>query len=578
MPSAQKRKRQRQRQRQRDFSVEITPFSRERLDSYRKHTPEPKEVDGPVSKKLRTELTVDEREESPMPEVPQGRLRSDSPEEEPEREKEPLMVISSPEPMPSEEEESDYEMEEEEKSGDEEESEEDEEKEGKIDKGKGKAVDTADKPTKTAKKEPKPAGVGRYTYDQVGDGMSTPKFPMSAAFKSFKDEYRQLIAPVNDPTKPLPILVFPPREGVYNRLGIQFDYQFKDIRRLIDSSGTISEDSWGRVARALDIIAFKGDLRFGYYSFHPSIMLLIKRIAFDYRPPLNGLTSFYPSSRDPTEAFHYENENEGRARNIAAIIWSRWYLNIFDPHPSNVPMYPTPSYYPSGSIFPNRAALLKTNLHRSQQGGIAGNQATGAVSVVMSKSSYDDLDRGDTLWYSGTESKDGINASANTNLLDEAHRRGTKLRVFRTKECGWMAPAWGIRYDGLYRITNRQGDRGNYIYKLDRCQGQWPILYPTPQYMALLPGAVKQQEKKEEQQRRREEEERKRKEDWERKKREGLVQVRGSGTQTQTKTQTQTQTGNGGQTGNQRGTLTVKSNQTVKVVQPKPMMKPFWQK
>lgn len=288
---------------------------------------------------------------------------------------------------------------------------------------------------------------------------------------------RELRSTATNPNNPLPEPVFPSKpEGKLYKVHVRVSHRFTNVYK------NVKDKSWDRLLENLDFIGFSGDIIPEYLNEHPSLRLIIKKIAFD-KPP------------------HQCARDEARARNVAAIIWARWYKGIYDPDPNlriEVSQKGTRSQrssdlgYVSGEHFVNREQIVKADLHRSYQGGIAGYKSEGAHSIVLSKSEYRDQDRGDWIWYSGTDSKDGVSATANTQLMETAMAKGNLIRVFRTKDCGWIAPHWGIRFDGMYKITDKRDmGKGNYQFYLVRERGQWPILYPTPPRMRMLERYIK---------------------------------------------------------------------------------------
>lgn len=139
-----------------------------------------------------------------------------------------------------------------------------------------------------------------------------------------------------------------------------------------------------------------------------------------------------------------------------------------------------------GEVFIMRRPICELGFHGAYQSGIAGKKGEGAHSIVVSGSSYMDRDSGDSLWYSGTINKeDSEEMTRSTALLDETLRLGPsyKARVFRTARCDAVCrPAAGVRYDGLYNITDKRpiaGRPGNFCYLFERCKGQ-PELQLTP--------------------------------------------------------------------------------------------------
>lgn len=147
-----------------------------------------------------------------------------------------------------------------------------------------------------------------------------------------------------------------------------------------------------------------------------------------------------------------------------------------------------------GSWWPMQLAALFHGAHGAKKAGIAGNQETGAYSVVTSGGQYEELDqdKGDVLHYSGSQSHDNENprepfpSTGGTNALKASMRNRKPVRVLRAAGVGGnrtgnnIRPTVGIRYDGLDRVialqlkTNTKG--GLYEqFKLERLDGQTPL-------------------------------------------------------------------------------------------------------
>ncbi|KAI6363247.1 hypothetical protein MCOR25_005965 [Pyricularia grisea] len=114
-----------------------------------------------------------------------------------------------------------------------------------------------------------------------------------------------------------------------------------------------------------------------------------------------------------------------------------------------------------GDWFPKQLVALFKGAHGSSQGGIAGSRGQGAVSIIVGSAVYENVDKdcGNVIYYSGAQ-KSGARLpgdrsdSASTKLLLESFSRGNLIRVIRKKNhISQHAPAEGLRYDGLYRIT-----------------------------------------------------------------------------------------------------------------------------
>ncbi|KAH8675276.1 PUA-like domain-containing protein [Xylariales sp. PMI_506] len=163
----------------------------------------------------------------------------------------------------------------------------------------------------------------------------------------------------------------------------------------------------------------------------------------------------------------------------------------FNPH---VPRTPANVFghngIPVGAWFAFQIVAHQRGAHGSSSGGIHGTLAAGAYSIVTS-SAYKDLDRdeGDILYYSGSNSHDNSDpnrpapSSNMTKALRVSYLRGKPVRVLRSAGAniakGWnkYSPSCGIRYDGLYQITETllpKNPKGGLYeqFKLVRLQGQ----------------------------------------------------------------------------------------------------------
>ncbi|KAI6085268.1 PUA-like domain-containing protein [Hypoxylon rubiginosum] len=121
---------------------------------------------------------------------------------------------------------------------------------------------------------------------------------------------------------------------------------------------------------------------------------------------------------------------------------------------------------PVGTWYANQLVALHRGAHGSRMGGIAGNMADGAHSIVVSNN-YDDLDQdhGDKLYYSGPNSHKNTDktrpapSAKGTKALKSSLQNRRPVRVLRsggapntTKANPWL-PDCGLRYDGLYRVV-----------------------------------------------------------------------------------------------------------------------------
>ncbi len=99
---------------------------------------------------------------------------------------------------------------------------------------------------------------------------------------------------------------------------------------------------------------------------------------------------------------------------------------------------------------------------------------------MSSGTGYEDEDRGTTLLYSGTESKNST-PTENTMHLMTSCRLGNPVRVIRSSNMSKKnsyRPEVGFRYDGLYTVTTytvTNEDKAMYRFRLERCEGQEEI-------------------------------------------------------------------------------------------------------
>lgn len=137
----------------------------------------------------------------------------------------------------------------------------------------------------------------------------------------------------------------------------------------------------------------------------------------------------------------------------------------------------------NGTWWPWQMCAVRDGAHGDPEGGISGSAGMGATSIVLSAGSgrnatYNDLDQGDIITYSGTKGKDGM-PSSKTNLLLESTKKQTPIRVLRSSKLNSeFHPRLGLRYDGLYVIEDswlRDHDHAMYSFKLRRCPGQYEI-------------------------------------------------------------------------------------------------------
>ena len=135
-----------------------------------------------------------------------------------------------------------------------------------------------------------------------------------------------------------------------------------------------------------------------------------------------------------------------------------------------------------GDCWPYQICLLRDGIHGSLQGGIYGNKASGAYSiVVLGDSVYATMDQdvGDKLYYSGSGSlentdPDNPKETEGTAALQTSVLNKNPVRVIRGKnKMKKGAPKAGFRYDGLYKVVAQEqlinGKGGAYFrFKLER--------------------------------------------------------------------------------------------------------------
>ena len=163
-----------------------------------------------------------------------------------------------------------------------------------------------------------------------------------------------------------------------------------------------------------------------------------------------------------------------------------------------------------GDWWPLRCCAIRDGAHGSNMGGIAGDNQDGARSIVVSGElgyvhyvatrlieslggEFEGLDEdlGDQIYYAGSNST--VNTDPNTPHLSHATKQMQRslehhrsIRVLRSsKGKSKYAPAAGIRYDGLYKITSQEkgqnGKGGAYVrFVLQRMPDQPDIDLSRP--------------------------------------------------------------------------------------------------
>ncbi|CAG8948892.1 hypothetical protein HYFRA_00002016 [Hymenoscyphus fraxineus] len=134
----------------------------------------------------------------------------------------------------------------------------------------------------------------------------------------------------------------------------------------------------------------------------------------------------------------------------------------------------------NGQWWPQRRCALRDGAHGEVEAGIWGQTNVGAFAICIAHGGYDDRDNGDEIEYCGTKGKNGV-ASRGTSFLELSFQNSQPLRILRgPNKASKFAPKLGIRYDGLYKITNSEVlDQKTAMkrFTLKRIAGQDPIRY-----------------------------------------------------------------------------------------------------
>lgn len=138
-----------------------------------------------------------------------------------------------------------------------------------------------------------------------------------------------------------------------------------------------------------------------------------------------------------------------------------------------------------GDWFPKLIVANFHGAHSQIQRGICGDENRGAYSILISNEySGLDMDEGDVLYYSaegarGKDSRDKFLSKANQSMAASEVTRNP-VRVLRSAKGArnrHYAPSCGIRYDGLYRVTEMRvlvNEKGSSYqrFRLERMAGQ----------------------------------------------------------------------------------------------------------
>ncbi|ROW04878.1 hypothetical protein VMCG_04924 [Cytospora schulzeri] len=155
-----------------------------------------------------------------------------------------------------------------------------------------------------------------------------------------------------------------------------------------------------------------------------------------------------------------------------------------------------------GDWFPKLIIANFRGAHSQLQRGICGDENNGAYSILISNHySGLDMDEGDVLYYSaegakGKDAREKFDLKAN-QAMAASQRSGNPVRVLRSAKGArnrHFAPSRGIRYDGLYDVTEMRvlvNDKGSFYqrFKLERRGGQ-----PTLESIRHIPTEQQRQD------------------------------------------------------------------------------------
>jgi hypothetical protein len=148
-----------------------------------------------------------------------------------------------------------------------------------------------------------------------------------------------------------------------------------------------------------------------------------------------------------------------------------------------------------GDWWPYQICALRDGAHGARMGGIYGRKETGCFSVILNGGAYDDDDRGDTVIYtgSGKPGQDQVLGTGNQALVYNYSTKQPVRLIRGSKLLSRYAPSEGLRYDGLYQVTNhgtevRKDGFRVYKFELKRMDNQAPIQrnVPGPKELATL--------------------------------------------------------------------------------------------
>ncbi|KAG9590292.1 hypothetical protein KCU77_g2280, partial [Aureobasidium melanogenum] len=154
----------------------------------------------------------------------------------------------------------------------------------------------------------------------------------------------------------------------------------------------------------------------------------------------------------------------------------------------------------NGQWWPTQLCAVRDGAHSATVAGIRGRSGEGAFSCVMSGGSYPNIDKGDEVWYYGTESDDPSRPTDSTQHMIESCKLKMPVRVLRaskmtTEGPNDYKPAEGMRYDGLYKVVSYEVKnlaKQVHLFHLVREPDQGPIrnsgseIRPTPEELNAL--------------------------------------------------------------------------------------------
>jgi hypothetical protein len=140
-----------------------------------------------------------------------------------------------------------------------------------------------------------------------------------------------------------------------------------------------------------------------------------------------------------------------------------------------------------GAWFPYRIVALFNGAHGEIQAGISGYEEGASSIIVGGPDKGSDEDEGDELWYTGPLVGDFTDPNHAPPMGDGEKMLLTSMREEKAVRVVWswtggkaFAPVCGFRYDGLYKVVEKEqalnGKGAKYWkFKLVRLEGQVPL-------------------------------------------------------------------------------------------------------